>query len=98
MSMYVYTPYAILSTNDNSAIDYLSIYPNPITDKINLKINSDEVKSATIIDVNGKIIVNTEIDKSQLTLYRENSPSGLYFLILQDQNNTILETKKLIFK
>lgn len=98
MSMYVYTPYAILSTQENSAIDYVQVYPNPITDKINININSNQVKYATIVDVNGKIIVSVSVDYQQLSLNRENQPSGLYFLILQDQNNTIIQTKKLIFK
>jgi N-acetylneuraminic acid mutarotase len=98
MSMYVYTPYAILSTGDKLNTNYINIYPNPIDDAININLDDNIITALTLINMSGKIILNQEVESSQFKIDRNNEPSGIYLLILQDENNTIVQTKKLIFK
>ncbi len=69
-----------VSTNVNniniSVIEGIKIYPNPVTDKLNLKFNGN-ADSIQILDVNGQLLKKLEyqnnIDVSMLV-------SGIYFL------------------
>lgn len=97
MSMYVYTPYAVLSNNENN-LESINVFPNPIEDKINLTLNSTDTKYVSIVNINGKIISHQKTNYSQLTINRNNQPSGIYFLIVLDENSMLIHSQKLIFK
>jgi N-acetylneuraminic acid mutarotase len=96
-SLYVYTPYAVLSTGKNT-LGKILVYPNPIEDKINIILNSTHSKFITIVDINGRTITHLKTNDNTLLLDRNNQPSGIYFLIVQDDNNRIIHSQKLIYK
>ena len=76
-----------LSVIDKTLAD-VSIYPNPVEDKLTIKTSADVInKIATIFDINGKRVLNlklktTTIDVSSLT-------SGVYFLRLESEGKTM---------
>lgn len=97
MSMYVYTPYAILSNGENE-LEKITVFPNPVEDKINLTLNYTGTKYVTIIDINGKKVSEVKTNESNLVIDRDNQVSGIYFLIVEDENKTLIHSQKLIFK
>jgi len=84
---------ALNSVDDNNNSD-VSIYPNPAIDAVNIVFNSDigNQTSISIIDINGKEIMNYPInsnDKFNL-LHTSFLPNGEYFLVIQG-NTTIVK-------
>ena len=69
----------------------ISIYPNPANDVIYIYSNGIEVKEINIVDVNGKLILQSNQTKLALTSIN----AGFYFLkIISNKGETI--TKKII--
>ena len=66
------------------------IYPNPINEKVNIKIQKDEqIVSVVVADVSGKVLLRFDspdrvIDLSGLT-------NGLYFLTVNTSENNYIE-------
>lgn len=83
----------LLSTKEIEKVE-INIYPNPIADEINFKLNGSEtVQSVTILDSSGKTILTTPY-KTKIAL-----PSlipGIYFVKLKLKDSEIL--KKIIKK
>ena len=72
----------------------ISIYPNPTSNELRIKTNSNQKYFAQLFDMSGKLVVeeipftqNTILD---LTCQRE----GIYFLILKDEKNKLVKTLK----
>lgn len=80
--------------NDDVQDDSFSIYPNPFTDKITLKLKKLKPSELKVYDVNGKLIKefsvfnNDEINLSELS-------KGIYFICIDNDKST---TEKLIKK
>ncbi len=87
---------SVLSLDNNNQIQ-ASIYPNPTTDYLNIKVNIDsDAMVLAIIEATGKIISRTEINpyqKNQINVSRLNQ--GLYFIVVYDQEvkKTLLGSK-----
>lgn len=81
----------ILKQND------FSIFPNPATESITIKINTEGISkiSYEIIDVLGKTIIKNEVtDLTNININISNIKSGVYFIKLQVNNSTV--TKKFV--
>lgn len=96
-SMYVYTPYSVLSTPEKNA-ETISVFPNPIENQINMSLQSNDTKTISILDITGKTIIKVNSNQASLTLERGSQPSGIYFLVVQDETNAIIHAQKLIYK
>lgn len=92
-----YTPglYLIKASNlgisdfDSSGV---SIFPNPVSDKITINSKNSEINNLTLIDISGKILYSeTEINSENKTLDLSKYSEGVYFMAI---NNNI--TKKII--
>jgi hypothetical protein len=71
-----------------------SVYPNPFDDYINISLSDDIlIKKAEIISSNGQLVKS--IDYPGQIIPTSDLKSGIYFLILHQQNNIVLR-KKLI--
>lgn len=70
-------------------IDYV-IYPNPTTDQITINATVD-VKKTTIIDLNGKVLLNG----SNKTINIQNLPANTYILNVEFENG-VKTTEKII--
>jgi len=75
--------------------DFISVYPNPFTDQLNIAINGPvnlEIVSADLYDLTGrKILVNRGNDKAEVTLSNLQLPDAVYILKLQLKYNGRLE-------
>jgi endonuclease I len=68
---------------------YISIYPNPATDFVNIEININvEMKKLTVKDITGRTVLETSVnDKISLDLSTFNS--GIYFLLMKDNTGNV---------
>ncbi len=83
---------------DNINNTSFSVYPNPATDILNIRIpeniNSPELRLTNII---GKAILKTNLADSKNKINIKNLPAGIYFVTIIS-NGSIIDTKKLIKK
>jgi hypothetical protein len=79
---------------DNSG-DHFTIYPNPFTNQINVKLNSSEINQyeLRLYNVLGGKIMNTVISNSNTTIETNHLPVGIYFYEVIDGAKTIQSGK-----
>jgi len=84
-----------LNTNDVLYSSLVSLYPNPVNDK--LIIDNDLNKSIEIqlYDMNGKIILNKKLEKGTNQLDFSDLPKGIYF---SKFNNEVISFSKIVIK
>ncbi|MDD3738689.1 MAG: T9SS type A sorting domain-containing protein [Lentimicrobiaceae bacterium] len=63
-----------------SADEKLSIFPNPATNTINIKLQDSDKYSVKIIDFQGKLIKEVSFTGNQIKISLENMPAGIYML------------------
>jgi N-acetylneuraminic acid mutarotase len=94
LSMYEYTPNAILGLND-TAVNKIHIYPNPTKETINIHTTSNKIVILEIFTSYGTKVLKTayinEINIAHL-------PVGIYILIGKDEAGEILSKEKLIIQ
>jgi len=81
-------PTGIINLSDNG----FNIYPNPAQDIININgiYNNSEIENMNIkvIDVLGKVIISTKVDKDNFSVNISQLNKGLYFIQLDGGNIT----------
>ena len=86
----------------NIPLTTVSIYPNPIKDK--LIINFGDIKylenySINIHDLQGRVIYNEKVTKQiENILFTDFRTNGLYILDILDKNNIIIESSKIVLE
>ncbi|MFK5856062.1 MAG: T9SS type A sorting domain-containing protein, partial [Bacteroidota bacterium] len=77
---------------------YVSVYPNPTSDLINIHISNEISGNANLVitDMSGKMVLNSTIVNSEVTLNSSDFNSGLYFVTVIGDN--FRETKKLVIR
>ncbi|WP_300669224.1 choice-of-anchor J domain-containing protein [Soonwooa sp.] len=65
----------------------LSIYPNPISDKLNLK-SDIEISTVSIYSIDGKLVKEAKINAKEVSLEVNNLSSGNYVAVVKFKNNT----------
>lgn len=78
--------------------DTIHIYPNPVTDILSITWSENEPLTAPIFvyDITGRVVKNIEIStthSSDISLNLKNIPSGVYFIQLQTEKQSM--TKKI---
>lgn len=75
----------------------LSVFPNPSSDFINLKIENYEFQiiSYQLYDANGKLYRDSNTTELETKIEIGNLPTGLYFLDISDENRKV-KTFKII--
>ena len=94
----VQQPYEISTTvgiNETSINLELSVYPNPTTDYLTLKVADFETLNFQLIDIQGRIIENKKVTASNTILKMEALPKAVYFLNVT-KNNRIIKTFKIV--
>ncbi|WMJ72282.1 T9SS type A sorting domain-containing protein [Cytophagaceae bacterium ABcell3] len=68
-----------------------TIYPNPTTDYINLRVEDESFEnlSFTLTDVQGKTLLNDEVTDKESSIPMANHNSGIYFLRVIRDNEEI---------
>ncbi|UCH14184.1 MAG: T9SS type A sorting domain-containing protein [Bacteroidales bacterium] len=70
------------SSVSNTIAGQLSIYPNPVTDQLNI-IGTENLKNVTILDLTGKNVKQVEVNKSDVRINVQDLANGIYFLKIQ---------------
>ena len=66
----------------------ISIYPNPVTDKITIEIDEGQVPSQlSMMNLNGQEILSRQISQPKTQLDISSMPSGIYFVQLTNDKN-----------
>jgi hypothetical protein len=91
---YIYT-----NVTNNGTQEFVSVYPNPATDKIIIKAQFENAlqMQVTLQDIAGRNIevIDGNVAKTMLTeINISNQPAGVYFINFKNGNNTI--TKKIV--
>jgi len=89
-------PSATLGTEDFDKNE-LVMYPNPVTNQLNFELSTIELDAmnVSIVDMQGRIISNMELNRTNNTMDVSGISTGIYQVIIMEGNN-ILDTKRLI--
>ncbi len=94
----VQQPYEISTTigiNETSISLEMSVYPNPTTNYLTLKVEKTDNLSYQLYDMQGKLIKNIIISSKTTNISMENLPSAIYFLKIS-KSNKLVKTFKII--
>ncbi len=83
-----------LSVNAAQFGSFLSLSPNPVTDKLNITTNRGEISSIKLWSINGKLYQTYDTNSRQIQLDLSGFDNGLYILQIQTNNET--QYKKII--
>jgi hypothetical protein len=94
----------VLSLNENPAEgparvnDMISIYPNPVTDILNIHGKRDLRKPlfAQIMDINGRLLLTGSSFRNDFTMDVQALQAGTYFLKLYNGNNMEVQVVKFV--
>lgn len=82
-------------SQDNSTIEGLSLYPNPVSNgKVFISTKNDADKEVIIFDLLGKKISQTQLSSRELNV--SNLAPGVYIIRINEENSSA--TRKLIVK
>ena len=100
MGAYEYTSPSSIQNNSNP-VDFIKIYPNPVSDKLNIKIEGNEYQNYTLqlLDINGKLMKNVIINRLKedlISIETKDFVSGIYILNIFTDNKLILNRKLII--
>ena len=77
--------------------DEISVFPNPVTDKLQIKANSLPPFVITIWNSDGQVIKEKKSDDNSLTIDLEDHPSGVYYYsITESWHQRILKSGKFV--
>lgn len=79
------------SVSDYQDID-LTVFPNPVKDEISIQHNSEKIFQYSIVDINGRILSETEESNINIGLLS----NGVYFLQLKNSEGQLILTRRII--
>lgn len=81
----------------NSSIMSCKVFPNPVTETLNLKIETEKAQifQANLYDMNGKLLENVDVNNNQSDISMRNFPPAIYFLKVIE-NNQVVKTFKVV--
>ncbi len=81
----------------NGTTGDVTVYPNPATDMVNLKITDyTPVSAVKVYDVLGALVLEQSPESEITSLSLSSRPAGIYIVKLVDHNNTVISSKKII--
>jgi hypothetical protein len=86
-----------LGINETTINLELSVYPNPTTDYLTLKVEKTEGLSYQMYDLQGKIIASKIVKSTSTNISLEGQPTAIYFFNVL-KNNQLVKTFKIIKK
>ena len=83
---------------ENSESSNFSVYPNPVTDILNITTNYQEVSSIQLFAIEGGLVKTIQTNKGESTtkIDTSNLPNGMYFISLSNNqgNKTVKFVKQ----
>ncbi len=75
------------------------LYPNPVQDKLYLKLNKDLWgRTLKIISDTGNIVYRDTINRNEIVIPVSHYSQGIYFLVIENNNGTVLSRKFLVME
>ncbi|GGZ81758.1 hypothetical protein GCM10007028_19220 [Algibacter mikhailovii] len=95
MAQLSWTTKTTLSSQDNVLASGLSVYPNPVSDVLNIKKLSNNVtfKNVVLYDIVGKVVYESNDTQS---IHVRDFAKGLYLLKIESQEGGVLNRKILV--
>jgi len=89
--IYAYgTPASIINASEHN----VKIYPNPFNEYA--IVEGDNIASLLIYNSLGSLIAQRNINETKTVIATTNFAAGMYFMVLRDKNNTVIQTQKLL--
>lgn len=88
----------LVQDNPASVSDFsieAKLYPNPVTSSLTVKIEQGKADFYEVMSLQGKQIMNSSMNASNITIYVESLTKGMYILKLYNNNSTV-STQKFI--
>ncbi|MBK7762823.1 MAG: T9SS type A sorting domain-containing protein [Bacteroidetes bacterium] len=85
------------STKDLETNSLVTIYPNPATDYINLKLNDKRIANINVMNVIGKRVAKFNVDPNKdadLRVALDKVADGIYLLQFADHNGKVLGVRR----
>lgn len=71
---------------DNVDSNQISIYPNPVTDVLNVSLKTTKEENAVVYNMEGRIVLETKIGSGKNSITVSKLPKGSYILSLKESN------------
>jgi hypothetical protein len=81
--------------NENGEKEYVSVYPNPASDYIQVGSNG-EISNVTIVNTVGQVVYNQNVGVNTLRVSTESLPNGVYFINIKTAAGTT--TQKIVIE
>ena len=85
----------VLSVDENQGANAI-IYPNPATNIVNIKLQTQVMEHLKISDVKGSIIYTETLQSNQKQLNTSSFAKGLYFITITTKNGAVVVKKLMI--
>jgi hypothetical protein len=72
-----------------------NIYPNPVDNLANISFKEEGNYTIQVLDINGRVLLNSKINGKQTTLNTSSWSSGVYNLIIKHEKGN-LESKRIV--
>jgi len=72
----------------NAGIDGLQVYPNPTTDAVTIKVKAGTIAGIEILDVTGRVVLNSQGGDSSATIDLSAMGNGIYFVKIKTQDSS----------
>lgn len=77
----------VMGLNDLSNSDFVTLYPNPVKNTLNIKLKDQIEAQARLYDINGRLILEQKLQTLSTPLNLETLQSGMYVLKIATQNS-----------
>lgn len=74
------TAITTVATQEISAFENISIYPNPVKNQVNISFGNINVDGVSLLDVNGKTLFNEENIENDVYQFEMHQSPGIYFI------------------
>src|SRR5690554_2072423 len=65
----------------------ISVYPNPITDELNINNENGALLSVEMVDAKGSVIVSSQVESKEIKLNTSDLKPGVYVLIVRSEKS-----------
>ena len=88
-----YIIFITTGVNETSIDLEVSVYPNPTTDYLTLKVENPEGLSFQLFDLQGVMVEYNKVRENSTTVEMKNLPSAIYFLKVIQKNQVVKSFK-----
>ncbi|MFI5221282.1 MAG: T9SS type A sorting domain-containing protein, partial [Bacteroidia bacterium] len=81
--------------NLNTVKNEIIISPNPTSNILYIQTSSNEIYSAQLLDITGKLVLQDSFIQ-HLSFNISDYPQGIYFLKITDANSVLIKTQKVV--